>query len=324
MGSGDSGSVYLGAWYFDPNSAYDIAYINDDYIDIYKIALILKDDPIVTDFHDLSVEIEEDTLVISDNGREVRIKVTQGQIESAPWLGVPDYLFECSGITRNHSNIHNLVSGNTQNVLVGAVIDNADATLVMGANHRDYNKTTDKVISFGSCTVVPGVNVISWADNLLGVKHASVNIVHSVAKWQLDQGRWTTIERKSCSLEKVVPQAVHTLTPKQIKVNYTYAPYYGPSLMDFEIAVSKEVTVEEFIKLLTNEVNNGSFKNLVSLTEVDDGTDNHIHSRFSIDIVKSSIDIHDERIFFHGYFNNEGSGIRLHELAEYVIEQNKG
>jgi len=301
-GFGRFGLGLFRAWYFDPDSTYDIAYINDDYIDIYKIALILKDDPIVTDFHDLSVEIEENTLVISEEDREVRITVTQGQIESAPWLGVPDYLFECSGITRNHNNIHSLVTGNTKNVLVGAAIDKADATLVMGANHREYNKTTDKVISFGSCTVVPGVNVISWAEKLLGVKHASVNIVHSVAKWQLDQGRWTTIERKSCSLEKVVPQAIHTLTPKQIKVNYTYAPYYGPSLMDFEVAASKEVTAEEFTKLLADEVNDGSFKNLVSLTEVDDGADNHIHSRFSIDIVKSSIDVHDDRIFFYGYF----------------------
>lgn len=323
-GFGRFGLGLFRAWYFDPNSTYDIRYVNDDYIDIHKIASILKDDPIVTDFRALSIMVEGDTLVITENDHEVRIKVTKGKVESAPWLGVPDYLFECSGITRNHSNIHNLITGNTKNVLVGAVIDTADATLVMGANHQDYNKAADKIISFGSCTVVPGVNVISWLDKLFTVRHATVNIVHSVAKWQLDQGRWTTIERKACTLEKVVPQAIHALSPKQIKVNYTYAPYYGPSLMDFDITVSKQVTAEQLIHLLSKEINEGVFKNIISLTEIDGGADNHINSQFSIDIIKSSIDVRDDRVFFYGYFNNEGSGIRLHELAEYIIEQNKG
>lgn len=322
-GFGRFGLGLFRAWYFDRDSTYDIAYINDDFIDIQKIASILKEDPIVTDFHALNITVDEDALVITEPSREVRIKVTKGEIELAPWLGVPDYIFECSGITRNHSNTHNLVTGNTKNVLVGAVIDNADATLVMGTNNQDYDKTKDKVISFGSCTVVPGVNVISWADKLFGVAHTSVNIVHSVAKWQLDQGRWTTIERKSCSLEKVVPQAVHSLQPKQIKVNYTYAPYYGPSLMDFDITISKETTEKEFIDLLTHEIKDGAFKDIVSLVDTDDGADNHLNSRFSIDVIKSSIDVRGDRIFFYGYFNNEGSGIRLHELAEYVIEQNK-
>lgn len=322
-GFGRFGLGLFRAWYFDRNSTYDIAYINDDFIDIQKIASILKEDSIVSDFHALDITIDEDALIITEPDREVRIKVTKGQIKSAPWLGVPDYLFECSGITRNHSNIHNLVAGNTKNVLVGAVIDNADATLVMGANNQDYDKVKDKVISFGSCTVVPGVNVISWADKLFGVKHASVNIVHSVAKWQLDQGRWATIERKACSLEKVVPQAVHSLQPRQIKVNYTYAPYFGPSLMDFGITISKETTEKEFIDLLTHEIKDGAFKDIVSLVETDEGANHHINSRFSIDVIKSSIDVRGDRIFFYGYFNNEGSGIRLHELAEYVIEQNK-
>lgn len=321
-GFGRFGLGLFRAWFFDPKSTYDITYINDDFIGIEKIASILKTDPIVTDFHDLAISVDGDILSIAKDGKTTPIKVTKGQIEAAPWLGTPDYLFECSGITRDHSGIHSLVKSNTKNVLVGAVVDTADATLVMGANNGDYNKATDKVISFGSCTVVPGVNMISWIDKLWGVRHCSVNIVHSVAKWQLDQGRWTTIERKACSLEKVVPEAIHTMNPKQIKVNYTYAPYYGPSLMDFDLTVSKKVTAEEFVESLKKEMSEGDFRGIVSLVDTDEGADKHINSRFSIDIIKSSIDIRDNRIFFYGYFNNEGSGIRLHELAEYIIVEN--
>lgn len=321
-GFGRFGLGLFRAWFFDPDSPYDIAYINDQAMDMEKVVSILTSDPIVKDFHDLSVSSSGDNLLIArTDGSHVRIGVTRGPIETAAWLGVPEYLFECSGITRRHGDCRDLLILNTRTIIIGSVIDNPDAILVMGTNHHEYERMTDKVISFGSCTVIPGVTILAWFERLFGVRYSTVNVVHSVAKWQLDLGRWKTIERKVCTLEAVLPKVVHTIEPKQIKVNYTYAPYYGPSLMDFEIVIRREVMAQEIIDQLSRETTEGSLKNIVSLTESDKAYD-HVNSPFSIDIVTPSLDIRGDRIYFFGYFNNEGSGIRLHELAKYVIAEN--
>ncbi|MBI4992618.1 MAG: hypothetical protein HZC26_00555 [Candidatus Magasanikbacteria bacterium] len=164
--------------------------------------------------------------------------------------------------------------------------------------------------------------MISWVERQFKVMQCAINIIHSVPKWQLDAGRWKTIERKVCSLESVAPKIIRTIEAKGIKVNYTYAPYCGASLMDFEFTVTKKVTTQRFLDLLVQEVNSGALTGIVSLTENNDGAGKHVNSRFSIDIIKSSIDIRDDKIYFFGYFNNEGSGIWLHELAKYILNKN--
>lgn len=324
-GFGRFGLGLFRSWFFDPNCSYEISFINDDAPSISDILRILQTDPIITEFHSLPMVRRGNILEIrSGSGNVKEILITKGPIAQASWLGSPDLIFECSGITRSRNNCRDLLISKTQNILVGSTTEIADSTLVMGYNHADYRKSHDKIISFGSCTVIPGVHLISFVKNKLKLKKCSINIVHSVPKWQLDAGVFKTIRRKECTLESIAPKLIKSIDPKDIKVNYTYAPYYGVSLMDFEFDVENIVTVAEFASLLSKEVLEGKFKDIISLTENDIGPENHINSPFSISIVKSSIDIRGNRIYFFGYFNNEGSGIRLHELAEFIFRENSG
>lgn len=324
-GFGRFGFGLFRAWFFDAKALYTISYLNDNLLKIDDITRILQSDPVITDFHNVPLRVERDHIHMSrPNGREVEIQVTHGQVHSASWLGKPDIMFECSGITRDNSRCHDFLIGNTQNVIVASTVTNADATLVMGYNHDSYDKTAHKVVSFGSCTVIPGVNMLAFMHRHFKFKSCMINIIHSVPKWQLDAGRWKTIARKVCSLERVGPLILPFVKPDTLKINYTYAPYHGVSLMDFQFNLESSISRDSFIQTLTKEMESGRLKNLVTMIDEDTGAENQTDSQYSLVIIKSSIDTRDDRMFFFGYFNNEGSGIRLHELAQHVLAQNAG
>jgi glyceraldehyde-3-phosphate dehydrogenase/erythrose-4-phosphate dehydrogenase len=323
-GFGRFGFGLFRSWFEDLDSTYDIGFINDDVLTINDIISILKTDPIVTEFHSLDIRRSDNILLIerTSGSSGEKILITSGPIESASWLGAPNLIFDCSGRNKSYSDYRRLLGKNTSNIIIGATTEVADTTLIMGYNHSNYTSSADKVISFGSCTVIPGVHLLSFVNSNFGSLKCSVNIVHSVPKWQLDAGKWKTIARKVCSLESVAPKVIKSISPKDIKVNYTYAPYYGVSLMDFDFTLRKPITRSQFVDQLSKEIDKGKFKGIVSLIELDSGAESQINSRFSIVIVKSSIDVRDDRLYFFGYFNNEGSGIRLHELAKFIIHEN--
>jgi len=189
----------------------------------------------------------------------------------------------------------------------------------MGFNETDYNEQANRVISFGSCTVIPGVHVINIVQSTAGVKNVLVNVVHSVPKWQLDARGLKTIVRKRCTLESVVPTLIKSISPGNIKVNYTYAPYHGVSLMDFAFTLDQPISKPQFISSLKHHVSQGRLNEIIGLVDEDTGAAEHKHSTRSISIIESSIDVREDKVYFFGYFNNEGSGVRLHELSNYVV-----
>lgn len=120
-------------------------------------------------------------------------------------------------------------------MLIGATTDVADTTLVMGHNEADFNAVNHRIVSFGSCTVIPGIHVINRLHSRFGLRAALVNIVHSVPRWRLEGGEWPSLVRKICSLEAAAAALIPSLPLLATKVNYTYAPYAGVSLMGLRV-----------------------------------------------------------------------------------------
>ena len=319
-GFGRFGLGLFRAWFEDPGRTYEIAFLNDDALTIGQIAQILKYDPVVTAFHHLDIGVEGDRLQIRRaDGALLDMEVTTGAVERARWRAEPQIIFECSSRASNFTKYADETLSGAQVVLIGATTDAADATLIVGLNEQAYNARTCRVISFGSCTVIPGVHVINMVQSTAGVRDVLVNIVHSVPKWQLDAGRWTGLGRKSCTLEVVAPTLVGSVLPEQVKVNYTYAPYYGASVMDFAFRLVSPLSAAGLLERLTDWVDRHDLGSIIGFADTDLGGAAHTDAHHSIKIIKSSIDVRGERAFFFGYFNNEGSGIRLHELAESIV-----
>jgi len=322
-GFGRFGLGLFEAWFHDSTSPYEIQFIHDPILGPNDILRILKNDPIVKSFAHQDVYVENQNLVFRRPDRApLRIRCATGMLEKAEWLGKPEILFECSGRRENHRYLNSAIRGKTFAALVGATIENADTELIFGLNHKSYKRDIHKVISFGSCTVIPGTHILSAFKDEFGINSCLINILHSVPRWQLEEGRWKSLQRKSCSLETVGSRILE-LNREELKVNYTYAPYWGVSLMDFlfEIpAQTKVIDVVEFLRIKSQE---NEWKGIIDITNRDLGGEMFQNSKSSINIPLDQVDVRGNRIYFFGYFNNEGSGIRLHDLCRYIVEENK-
>lgn len=319
-GFGRFGLGLFKSWFQDVNSPYKIMFINDEALTIDDIIKILKNDTIVTDFNNLRISKKKDLLFIQrPSGKTARIYITHGPISNAFWVGKPDFMFECSGRIQNHKLSRKFLISNTKHVIISAVTPLVDTIIIYGYNHKEFKPKTDKILSFGSCTVIPGVLLISLIHYNYEIIDCTINIIHSVPKWRLERGMPNSLIRKTCSLETVAPKLVHHFKKDNIKVNYTYVPYYGASLMDFHFILKKTISKNGFISLLTKEIKSGKFRNIIKIDGKDYGSEKYLNSPFSIVLIKSSIDVRRNNLYLFGYFNNEGSGIRLHELISYII-----
>ena len=64
-------------------------------------------------------------------------------------------------------------------MIVSAPCDGADATLVYGVNHKDFDFKTDKVISNASCTTNCFVPLVKVLDDNFGVEQGLMQTVHA-------------------------------------------------------------------------------------------------------------------------------------------------
>lgn len=80
-------------------------------------------------------------------------------------------------------------------------------------------------------------------------------------------------------------------------------------------------TAGQIVEALSEGEIDSRQESIVRLVESDEGAHAHIHAQTSIDIVLSSLDVRDNRVYFFGYFNNDGSGNRLHELAKSLLKR---
>lgn len=319
-GFGRFGLGLFRAWFDDPAPKYAIGFINDDSLTGDTIRQILKHDAVVTAFNDLDVVCVDGHLQIRrDDGRELRVGISSGPIEQCGWLREVGLVFDCSSRASNFERYTQLLGERTRAVLIGATTHVADATLVMGYNHAAYLKGRDRIISFGSCTVIPGVHLIAMIEALFGLENVLINIVHSVPRWRLESGQSTALGRKVCSLERVAPMVVPTLAGGDIKVNYTFAPFHGVSLMDFAFHLTRPFSREDVLEQMHAFVRQKGLDTLIGFVAEDEGAAAFLNSEKSITLIESSFDVRGRRLFFFGYFNNEGSGIRLHELASFIV-----
>lgn len=314
----------LAVWWDDVNATYSIDFINDEELAPKEIVNIIQNDAIVRTFRKAKVALlDGSTLVIeSPLGKRAEILISQGAPECVPWLGKPRLWLECSGKRSSSSQAlcAPFICGDTEHVVVSATAHDADATLVYGFNHQDFDKSTHKIISYGSCTVNPGITLGQEINEAYGVTSMLVNVVHNVQGYNLDNGHFNTLHRKSCTLEVVAPRLLPFLEDDQIQVLYTVVPWRGASLIDFVFDVKTRPTREEVLRhLRTASREPGGLAGLIELVASDCGPESVLESRYSMSIVEQWTHAENGKITISGYFYNEGSGSRLHDLVKYLV-----
>lgn len=313
----------LWRWLNDPSRMYHIAYINDKHLTAQQIVDCMREDRFLTGFQKWKIDLTATSTIVftSLEGSTFEAKVTHAPAEDIPWIGEPVLFFECSGELSGTANLTRpFLKGNTRHVVVSATCYDADVTLVYGFNHREFNTANHQVISYGSCTVNPGVVLLNFLNTTYGVKHCVFNVVHNVQSHRLVR-EGSTLQRKVCTFEVMAPRLLPFINRDNLVVPYTVVPWDGPSALDFVIQVDRPITSDHLLSTLRAGVGNaGELHGLIGLTQRDMGPLPHSGTQYSAVFVEDKVSVRGRTMHLFGYFDTEASANRYHDLANHIAK----
>ena len=299
------------------DSKFIIKYINDDILKIDQIIEIIQNDDYVK-FPKYKFKLINDELtVLSPDGDENIIYLTNSENNKIKWLGKPDIFCESSGKNTLSKDCEIYIKENTKLVVISATSWDCDKTIVFGFNHKEYSNNY-KIISYGSCTVNAYVPLAKYIHDIYQIEDSDVNVIHNIQKYKLEKNY--TLTRKFCTLEKSGPSLLGFINEKNFNVNYTVIPYAGVSMIDFRFKVSKEINRIDFIDSFEKGIFSGPLKNFYSINDKDLGPEIHNCSTSSVVFIKENIKVNNNQIFLHGYFDNENSANRYYDLINYISQ----
>ena len=189
-------------------------------------------------------------------------------------LGV-DIVLECSGAFTKNKGSHQHLKSGAKKVIVSAPYDDADATIVLGANDHVLNFSTQDCISIGSCTTNCLAPIAKILNDNLEIESGFMTTVHAYTNDQLlldgshkDKRRAraaalsaipsSTGAAKSMSL--VLPELAGKLDGAAIRI-----PTPNVSLIDFTFVTKKMTNTTQINYLMHGESEKN--KDVLSVTD---------------------------------------------------------
>jgi glyceraldehyde 3-phosphate dehydrogenase len=213
---------------------------------------------------------------ISVDGDELRV-LQERDPKQLPWgeLGV-DVVIESTGIFTKRDTAAYHLEGGAPLVIVSAPCDGADATLVYGVNHKDFDFKTQKVISNASCTTNCFVPIVKVLDDAFGIEQGLMQTVHAyTGDQQLVDGPHKDLRRARGAAINIVPTSTGAaratslvLAAMKGKLDGTSlrVPVPTGSVVDFTANLKKAASVAE-INAAMKKAANGPLKGILKYTE---------------------------------------------------------
>jgi glyceraldehyde 3-phosphate dehydrogenase len=294
---------------------FNIIFINDEILKPNDIIKILKKDKFCK-FYKVKFFLENNILSITlPKGMRYEIKLFNKKIYSLPLLKKLDYLLECSGKFTEKKSFKKLLVNKKIKILISATSWDCDQTIVYGFNHKSIKKTS-RVISYGSCTVNAYVPLANYINKEFKIIDSDVNVIHNIQTYKLSD--FNTLNRKFCTLEKSGPNLLNFVNKNNFTVNYTVIPYDGVSMIDFRFRVNKKINLQEFLKVFKKGIRNGMLKDLYSMIKFDTGPEVNKFTTSSSVFIENAVEIKNNSIYLHAYFDNENSVNRYYDLLNYI------
>ncbi|MDD3699437.1 MAG: glyceraldehyde 3-phosphate dehydrogenase NAD-binding domain-containing protein, partial [Atribacterota bacterium] len=129
------------------------------------------------------VEAKDDALVV--DGKEIKV-LAQKDPAQLPWrdLGV-DLVVESTGkfTARDGASLH--LQAGAQKVIITAPAKGPDITVVMGVNHKAYNKDAHHIISNASCTTNCLAPVVKVLNDSFTIQKGFMTTIHAYTNDQV-------------------------------------------------------------------------------------------------------------------------------------------
>lgn len=198
------------------------------------------------------VSVDGDKMII--NGDAIQI-TSERDPAKLPWgeLNV-DVVYECTGIFTSRDKAQAHIDAGAKKVIISAPGTGVDATAVYGVNHQTL-KASDQIISNASCTTNCLAPVAKVLNDKFGIEQGSMTTVHAYTNDQtLSDVYHSDIYRARSATQSMIPtktgaaRAVSLVLPElegKIDGMAVRVPVINVSLVDLNVLVSRDVTVEE-------------------------------------------------------------------------------
>ncbi len=223
------------------------------------------------------VSSTKDSIVI--NNKKIRV-FAERDPENLPWGRLKvDVVVESTGFFRTYEGAYKHIKAGAKKVLISAPAKGdrpIDKTIVLGVNHKEYNKKKHHIISNASCTtncLAPMVKVLN--DNF-GIKHGIMTTVHAYTSDQALHDRpHKDLRRARAGAENIVPtttgaaKAVTQVIPElkgRLNGMAIRVPVITGSIVDLTVQLKKKTSVEEINKAF-KIASARSFKGIIEYSE---------------------------------------------------------
>ena len=247
----------------------DVVAINDIF-DKGALAYLLKYDTVMGRFPE-TVSLEGD--ILKTESQSVKL-VAEREPASLPWkeMGV-DIVIESTGIFRTKAQLENhLTAGAKRVVLTVPAKDEIDYTVVLGVND-DGLKPEHRIVSNASCTTNCLAPMAKVLNDSFGIELGVINTIHAYTNDQrladVPHSDW---RRSRAAAENVIPtttgaaRAVGKVLPElngKLDGIAMRVPVPDGSVVDFNILLEKEVTVDDVNEAVREAATTGPLKNVL-------------------------------------------------------------
>ena len=143
---------------------------------------------------------------ISIDGQLLKV-LSERNPSDLPWAELEvDVVIESTGIFTDRDKAAQHLDAGAPLVIVSAPASGADATIVVGVNHDEFDKDAHQVISNASCTTNCFVPMVQVLDDAFGVEKGLMTTVHAYTGDQsLVDGPHSDLRRARASAVNIIP-----------------------------------------------------------------------------------------------------------------------
>jgi glyceraldehyde 3-phosphate dehydrogenase len=213
---------------------------------------------------------------ISVDGKVLKVLQVRDPKE-LPWkaLGV-DLVIESTGIFTDRDKAAMHLDAGAPLVIVSAPSTGADATIVYGVNHNDFQAGVHKVISNASCTTNCFVPLVKVLDDAFGIEGGLMTTIHAYTGDQaLVDGPHSDLRRARGAAINIIPTSTGAARATSLVMESMKGKLDGTSLRvpvptgsvtDFVANLKKPATVEE-INADYKKAAEGELKGILEYTD---------------------------------------------------------
>lgn len=250
----------------------DVVAINDIF-DKGALAYLLKYDTVMGRFPE-TLSLEGD--ILKTESQSVKL-VAERDPASLPWgeMGV-DIVVESTGIFRTKAQLENHISAGAKRVVLTVPAkDDIDYTVVLGVND-DGLKPEHRIVSNASCTTNCLAPMAKVLNDSFGIELGVINTIHAYTNDQrladVPHSDW---RRSRAAAENVIPtttgaaRAVGKVLPElngKLDGIAMRVPVPDGSVVDFNILLEKDVTVDDVNEAVREAATTGPLKNVLEFS----------------------------------------------------------